>query len=50
MACGPTYEPRNTQSLDLRFCAVLTEGDVQVLFHREASERLDDACFSVEAM
>jgi hypothetical protein len=34
----------------MRFSALLTESDVRALFNRKASKRLDDACFSVEAM
>jgi hypothetical protein len=33
-----------------RFRVLLAEGDVRALFHGEASERLDDACFTVEVM
>ncbi len=37
--CGRTREHENTQSLELRFRAWLSEGSAKVLFHRERSDR-----------
>jgi hypothetical protein len=43
MVVRQTRESRNTQSLVLRFRAVLTEGNAQVLFHRGGFDRFGKA-------
>ena len=47
---GPLHEPLNghqrsetTKSSDLRFRAVLTEGDARVLFYHEAYDQVNEA-------
>jgi hypothetical protein len=39
VGCGPTRQSQNTQPSELNFRALLTDGEEQALFHRDASDR-----------